>query len=151
MMTAFALIAPVSVKCFQRDADHGTVVDDEVRRPGLVADLHAELVGPLDQEVDDHGGTAQLAGHRNGMAARSGLRLLDERPHLFVAGVRQALGARRDDDLAGVEAALELKTQVLQPVEVLDAAVAVGADLLVVGLAATPRPGTCTSPRAVSS
>ena len=105
----------------------------EVGRSGLVADLDAELVGPLHQEVDDHRGATEFTGHRHGVPARRWLRLLAERPHLLVARVRQALGARRNDDLARVEAALELKTQVLQPVEVFDAAVAVRADLVVLG------------------
>src|ERR1700735_3409496 len=69
------------------------------------------------------------------MPARRGDGLFAERPDLFVAGVAQAFGARRNNYLARVKAAFELKTQVLQPVEVLDAAVAVGADLLVIGLA----------------
>ena len=69
------------------------------------------------------------------MPARRGDGLLAERPDLFVAGVAQAFGARRNNYLARVEASFELKTQVLQPVEVLDTAVAVGADLLVIWLA----------------
>ena len=69
------------------------------------------------------------------MPARGGLGLLAERPDLLVAGVGQPLGAGRDDDLARIEAALELEAQVLQPVEVLDAAVAVGADLVQLGFA----------------
>jgi hypothetical protein len=112
---------------------HGAVVDDEVRHGRLIADLHTEFVGALHQQVDDHRGAAELAGNRHRVAARRGLGLLGERPHLLIAGVGQTLGARWHHDLAGVETALELKPQVLQPVEVLDAAVAVCADLLVVG------------------
>jgi hypothetical protein len=116
-------------------AHHRTVLDDEVGHARLVEDRDAELVGALDQEVDDHGRTPEFAGDRHGVAARGGRSLVAERPHLLVAGVGQALGARRDHDLAGVEAALELKPQVLQPVEVFDAAVGVGADLVELGLA----------------
>jgi len=43
--------------------DHGTFVDDQVGHARLVADLDAEFVGAFDQEVDDHGGAAQLTGY----------------------------------------------------------------------------------------
>ena len=91
--------------------DHFPEAADNLVRAGR----HADLV---------------LAGHWHGVPSRRGRGLLAERPDLLVAGVGQALGARRDDDLARVEAALELEAQILQPVEVFDAAVAVGADLV---------------------
>ena len=113
------------------DADDRAVVDDEVGCAGFIPDLHPELGGPLEQQLDDHRRATQFAGHRHRVSPRSGCRLLAERPHLLVAGVRQAFGARRDDHLARVVAPLELKAQVLQPIEVFDAAVTVGADLVV--------------------
>ncbi|EUA27586.1 succinate dehydrogenase domain protein [Mycobacterium intracellulare] len=117
------------------DAHHGAVVvQDQIGRPGLVAGLHAQGVGAFHQQVDDHGRAAQLAGDRHGVPARRRLGPLAEGPHLFVARVAEALGARRHDDFARVVAALELKAQVFQPVEMLDAAVAVGADLVEFGL-----------------
>ena len=69
------------------------------------------------------------------MTARGRLRLLAN-GHTFSLPVYERPSVPGGTtDLARVVAALELKTQVLQPVEVLDAAVAVGPDLLVVGLA----------------
>ena len=121
---------------FPRGTDHRAfVVQDQVGGPGLVSDLHSQVVGTFDQQVDHHGRTAEFAGHRHGVPARRRLGLLAEGPDLFVAGVAQAFGARRDNHFARVEAALELKTQVLQPIEVLDAAFAISADLRVVGVA----------------
>ena len=90
------------VEVLPADTDHRTGFDDQVGCAGLVADLNTEFVGAFDQQVDDHRGTAQLAGDRHRVPSRRGLRLLHERPYLLVAGVRQALGARRDDDLSRV-------------------------------------------------
>ena len=68
------------------------------------------------------------------MSARRGFGLLAERPHLLVAGVGQPLGARRDHHLALPVAAFELKAKRFKPIEVLDAFVAVEADLVEVGV-----------------
>ena len=88
MMTDFALTAPVSVKCFQATpATAPDGVQDQIGGPGLVPDLHAQVVGAFDQQVDHHGGAAEFAGHRHRVAARRRDRLLAERPHLLVAGV----------------------------------------------------------------
>ena len=65
------------------------------------------------------------------MATRCRLGEILVGPDLFVAGVHQPFGARLDDGLLRVVTALEVHTEVLEPVEVLDAALAVGADLVV--------------------
>ena len=118
--------------------DGAVAVDDECGGAGLVTHRDTERLGALQQQVDDHGGAAEFPRHRNRMPAGSGLGLLAERPHLLVSGVGQPLGAGRDDDLARVVAAFELEPEILEPVEVFDAAVAVRADLVVLGF-----PGLC--------
>ncbi|CAA0120708.1 Uncharacterised protein [Mycolicibacterium vanbaalenii] len=111
--------------------DHrAVVVGDEAGRSGFIADLHPEIGGAFEQQVDHHRRATQLAGDRNRVPARRRLGLLAERPDLLVAGVGQSLGPRRDHDFARVVAALELKAQRLEPIEVLDAALAVGTDLV---------------------
>ena len=150
MTTDFALIAPTFGELLPRHAGHrdARLVDDELGGAGLVADLHAEARGPLEQQIDHHAGAAGVAGHRHLVAARSRHRLLQERPHLLVAGEHQALGVGLDHRLAREIAALELKTQVFEPIEMLDAAVAVRTNLGVVRLPRHRDRGTCTSPRA---
>ena len=104
-------------------------LDDQLGGPGLEPDLHTELPGTPHQQVDDQLRAAGVAGHGHLVAARRGNRKVAERPDLLVAGVHQALGLRLDDRLVRVVAALELKTQALQPVAVLRAAVGIGPDL----------------------
>ncbi|CAM3924531.1 hypothetical protein MYFR107205_30510 [Mycolicibacterium frederiksbergense] len=91
--------------------DNRAIAHREVGGTGLVSDLHAEFGGALEQQFDDHVGATEFAGHRHRMTAWCGLGLLDERPHLLVAGIRQPLGARWHHHLARVVAALELKSQ----------------------------------------
>ena len=119
---------------FPRHPDDASVLGHQVRRAGLVADLDPEFSRPLDQQVDHHGRALSVTGHRNLVAARSGHRHVLVRPHLLVAGVHQALGAGLDHRFVRVVAALESDAEILEPVEVLDAALAVGADLVVLGL-----------------
>ena len=108
-------------------------------RPGLPARLSSRSITMLAPPVSPGTGTLCPRG--------AGTAFSQERPHLLVAGEHQSLGVGLNHRLAREVAALELKTQVLQPIEVLDAAVAVGANLGRGRARATPRPGTCTSPR----
>ena len=118
-----------------REPDHGAGVGDhEVGRAGLVADLDAGLLHPGAEQVHHHPGALGVARHRHLVAARRRHRLLLVGPDLLVAGEHQPLGAGLDDRLLGVVGALELEAERLQPVEVLDRAVAVRADLVVLGL-----------------
>ncbi len=133
--TARARTRPVSAKRRQASpAMPPAVVGDEVGRPGLVAHLDTGLLDPLAQEVHHQPGALGVAGHRDLVAARRGHGLLLEGPHLLVAGEHQPLGAGLDHGLAGEVGALELEAQRLDPVEVLDRSLAVGADLVVLGL-----------------
>ena len=71
MMTDFGFHRTGFGEVLPGDADHGAVcVQDQVGRAGLVAELHAQLVGAFDQEIDHHGRAAQLAGHRHRVPAR---------------------------------------------------------------------------------
>ena len=119
-----------------RHTDHlAVVVDHQVRGTGLVADLHAEFVGPLEQQIDHHRCALGIAGHRHLVSARRGCGDVLERPDLLVAGVHQPLGVGLDHRFVGVVAALERDAEVFEPIEVLDAALAVSADLVVFGFA----------------
>ena len=107
------------------------VVQNQCGGPGFVTGLDAEVVDPLDQQVDDHAPATGFTGHRKLVSARRRNSDVLERPHLLVAGIHETLGVGLDDRLLRVVAALELETQVFQPIEVVDAALAVGADLVV--------------------
>ena len=119
---------------FPRHPDDASVLGHQVRRTGLVADLDAEFSGPLDQQVNHHGRALSVTGHRNLVAARSRHRHVLVWPHLLVAGVHQALGVGLDHRFVRVVGALEGDAEILEPVEVLDAALAVGPDLVVLGI-----------------
>jgi hypothetical protein len=106
------------------------VRDDQLSHASLVPDGDAELGSAAHEQVDDQPRTLHVAGDRDLVAARSRDGQLAKRPDLLVAGVHQALGLRLDDRLVRVVAALELKSQVLEPVTVLGAAVRVGTDFV---------------------
>ena len=108
--------------------------DDQVGHAGLVADLDAGLLDPRAQQVHHHLGALGVAGDRDLVAARRRHRLLLERPDLLVAGEHQPLRPGLDDRLLGVVGPLELEAERLEPVEVLDRPLAVGADLVVLRL-----------------
>ena len=74
--TDLVLIAPGVVEVLPATPHDRIAVDDEIRRAGFVPDLHADLVGPLDQQVDHHGRAAEFTGHRHRVPARRGHRLL---------------------------------------------------------------------------
>ena len=116
-----------------RHPDHIAVLGHQARRAGLVADLDAEFGGPFHQEVDHHGCALGIAGHRHLVTARSGHGHVLVRPHLLVTGVHQALGIGLDDRLLRVVGALKGDPEILEPVEMLDAVLAVGPDLVVLG------------------
>ena len=103
-------------------------------RTGLVADLHAEFGGPFEQQIDHHGCALGVPRNRDFVPARRWDGQILVGPYLFVAGVHQPFGAGLDHRLLRVVAALEVHTEVLKPVEMLDAAFAVGADLVVFGV-----------------
>lgn len=135
MITDFALIAPVSENRFHITPVYlAGPVHDELGGARLVADLYPQACGSLEQQVDHHGGTAGVARHGYLVPARCRHRQLQEWPHLLISGEHQALGVGLNHSLAGKVTTLELKTQALQPVEMLDAAVAIGANLVVIGL-----------------
>ena len=117
-----------------RHPGDASVLGHQVRRAGLVADLDPEFSRPLDQQVDHHGRALGVPGHRNLVAARSRHGQVLVRPHLLVAGVHQALGAGLDHRFVRVVGALEGDAEILEPVEVLDAVLAVGADLVMLGI-----------------
>ena len=117
------------------DTDHGAgVVGDQVGRAGLVARLDLGLVDPGTEQVHHDLGALGVTGHRHLVATRGRHGLVAVGPDLLVAGEHQPLGPGLDHRLAGEVGALELEAQRLQPVEVLDRALAVGADLVVLGL-----------------
>ena len=149
MITDFALIAPTSENRFHitpvtapESSTMSSVAPVSYRTctPRLAARLSSRSITMLAPPVSPGTGTLWPRG--------AGTACLQERPHLLVAGEHQSLGVGLDHRLAREVAALELETQVFQPIEMLDAAVAVRANLGVVGLLATPRPSTCTSRRA---
>ena len=132
---AGASTTPVSSNRFQ--ATPATAPSSVTTR--LVAPVSKRTSTPASstrspEQVHHDLGALGVAGHRHLVAARRRRDLLAERPHLLVAGVHQPLGAGLDDGLAGEEGPLELEAQRLEPVEVLDRSLAVGADLLLVGV-----------------
>ncbi len=104
-------------------------------RAGLIADLHAEFGGPFEQQVDHHRCALSVPRNRDLVPARRWNGQILVGPYLFVARVHQPLGAGLDHRLLRVVAALEVHTEILKPVEMLDAVFAVGADLVVFGVA----------------
>ena len=109
-------------------------IGHQVGHAGLVADLGAGLGQSVAQQVHHQLGALGVTGDGDLVAARRRTCLLLERPDLLVAGEHQPLGAGLDDRLLGVVGPLELEAEVLQPPEVLDRAVAVGTDLVVLGV-----------------
>ena len=133
--TAAARTTPVWSNDFQ--ATPTTSPDaggDEVGHAGLVADLDARLLDLVAEQVHHHLGAVDVAGHGHLVAARRRAGLVEVGPDLLVAGEHQPLGAGLDHRLLRVVGALELEAQRLQPAEVLDRALAVGADLVGLGL-----------------
>ena len=134
-------MAPRSSYLRQRDAHDraaalGTCLHDQVGRAGLVPHVDVGLRDPVGQRVEHHLGSAGVTGLGHLVPARRGLGDVAERVHLLVAGEHQALGAGLDHRLLLVERALELHPERLDPVEVLDAVVAEGPDLVLVGVEA---------------
>ena len=114
--------------------DGAGLVGHQAGRAGLVPHLDAGLLNPVPQQVHHQLRSPGVPRHRDLVPARRRRRLIPERPHLLVAGEHQPFGTRLDHGLAGEEGALELEAQRLQPAEVLDRPLAVGADLVVLGL-----------------
>ena len=130
-----ARTTPVSSK--ERQASPTTAPDSSVTR--LAAPVSYLTSTPASSTRSRSRSMTSLAapgvpGHRDLVPARRRLGLIPERPHLLVAGEHQPLGARLDHGLAGEVGALELEAQRLQPAEVLNRPLAVGADLVVLGL-----------------
>ena len=120
---------------FPPDPDHRAVLEDQIGRAGLVTDVHSQRIGAFEEQSDHHRRPLGVTGYRDLMAPRCRLGDVLERPHLLVAGVHQSFCVGLDHRLVRVVAALEVNPQILQPLEMLDAALAVGADLVMLGFA----------------